>query len=85
MPQKPVINVDEQIEKEVEQQMRDDDAFQLRKQQSKEERIAYLNQLKREKRDMIRRQKLAEREAQQDSESDNGLYWACWSRPIQQR
>lgn len=62
---------DEELEREIDQQLRDEDEFKQHKQQSKDERLAYLNQLKKEKREMIKRQKLAERSIESDEE---GIY-----------
>ena len=64
------INIDAEIEKEVDKQMQEEESFQQHKQQTKEERIAYLNQLEKEKREMIKRQKLAKKEMQDSSDED---------------
>ena len=63
-------NDDEELEREIDKQLKEEDEFKQRKQLSKDERLAYLNQLKKERRDMIRKQKLAEKNIQDESDED---------------
>ena len=68
-----VRNIDEEVEQEVERQMKEEESFHQQKKQSKEERLAYLNQLKSEKRDMIKKQKLAQKQLNEESD-ESGKY-----------